>query len=191
MKCYTTSHLSGALAVLLLGFAAKAGSSIARRGRWAFPLVAATMLATAFAAPSATAEGLPETVTEPAAPVSRWHYEISPYGWMPGVTGNAGLFGAPPVYVDYDFGKLIELIDWSNIPPVVLVKGEVRYDRIGVFMDIGHWWLTKAAADWAVGVVLSGALMTSGFGLQWAMTLWDVWAPAPPGEQRDPLPLVE
>ncbi len=62
---------------------------------------------------------------------------------------------------------------------------------IGVFMDIGHWWLTKAAPTWALGVVLSGALMSTGFALQWSMTLWDIWRPAPAGEQRDPMPLVD
>ncbi len=62
---------------------------------------------------------------------------------------------------------------------------------IGVFMDILHWWLTKASPGFAFGVVISGALMSSGFALQWSMTLWDVWAPAPAGEQRDPMPLVD
>jgi len=62
---------------------------------------------------------------------------------------------------------------------------------IGVFMDILHWWLTKASPGFAVGIVLSGALMSSGFALQWAMTLWDVWAPAPAGTKRDPMPLVD
>jgi hypothetical protein len=33
--------------------------------------------------------------------------------------------------------------------------------------------------------------MSSGFALQWSMTLWDVWAPAPAGDQRDPMPLLD
>ena len=48
---------------------------------------------------------------------------------------------------------------------------------VGVVWDIGHWWLTKLDASHATGIVVGGALMGAGFGLQWVMTAWDVWAP--------------
>lgn len=62
---------------------------------------------------------------------------------------------------------------------------------IGVFMDILHWWLTKASPGFAFGIVISGGLMSTGFVLQWSMTLWDIWSPAPGGDQQDPMPLVD
>jgi hypothetical protein len=46
-----------------------------------------------------------------------------------------------------------------------------------ILWDISHWWLTKQDPTRARGVVVGSALMSVGFALQWAMTMWDIWAP--------------
>jgi uncharacterized membrane protein len=47
----------------------------------------------------------------------------------------------------------------------------------GVIWDIAHWWLTKLEPSAAVGIIIGGVIMGSGFGLQWLLTLIDVWKP--------------
>ena len=74
----------------------------------------------------------------PVAAESGWTYEIAPYGWLPGIKGDAALFGSPPLEVDVKFLDLLEAIDWSNFPPLVMLKGEVRNDRFGLFADVIH-----------------------------------------------------
>ena len=74
----------------------------------------------------------------PVAAESGWTYEIAPYGWFPGIKGDAALFGAPPLEVDVKFVDLLDAIDWSNFPPLVMLKGEVRNDRFGLFADVIH-----------------------------------------------------
>lgn len=95
------------------------------------------------------------------------------------------VFGIPLLF--YILGALFVRTRYGEKIKAVIVV----LPFLGVFLDILHWWLTKASPGFAIGVVISGALMSSGFALQWSMTLWDVWAPAPAGDQKDPLPLVD
>jgi mono/diheme cytochrome c family protein len=48
---------------------------------------------------------------------------------------------------------------------------------LGVVWDIAHWWITKMNPSAALGIIFGGILMGTGFGLQWALTMWDVWMP--------------
>ena len=95
------------------------------------------------------------------------------------------VFGIPLLF--YILGALFVRTRYSERVKAVIVV----LPFIGVFLDIGHWWLTKASPGFAFGVVIFGALMSTGFWLQWSMTLWDTWASAPDGDNRDPMPLVD
>jgi hypothetical protein len=55
---------------------------------------------------------------------------------------------------------------------------------VAIFWDISHWWLTKQDPTRARGVIVGAAMMSLGFGLQWTMTLWDVWWPLPASAAR-------
>jgi hypothetical protein len=132
----------------------------------------------------------------------------SPGDYPPVVTNYAELKALTAVDEGIDMAVLARMthVHIFGIPLLFYILGALyvrtRYPEkmkavivvlpfIGVFMDIAHWWLTKASPGFALGVVISGALMSSGFALQWGMTLWDIWAPAPAGPQRDPMPLVD
>jgi hypothetical protein len=129
-------------------------------------------------------------------------------GYPPLVTNYAELKALTAVDEGMDMAALARMthVHVFGIPLLFYILGALyvrtRYPEkikaviivlpfLGVFLDILHWWLTKASPGFAFGVVISGALMSSGFALQWSMTLWDVWAPAPAGDQRDPMPLLD
>lgn len=43
--------------------------------------------------------------------------------------------------------------------------------------DIAHWWITRFFPAAAWGVLFGGMAFCLAFASQWALTLWDVWAP--------------
>lgn len=61
--------------------------------------------------------------------------------------------------------------------PEMLKAALIVLPFLAVIWDIAHWWITKFEPSAAVGVVLGGALMSTGFVLQWGLIAWDVFAP--------------
>ncbi len=102
------------------------------------PFLAALMLVGPTQMRSATAADQPGANSSQVATESGWTYEIAPYGWFPGIKGDAALFGSPPLEVDVIFEQLFNGIDWWDIPGFFMVKGEVRNGRFGLFADVIH-----------------------------------------------------
>lgn len=122
-----------------------------------------------------------------------------------------GASGYPPVVTNYqdtlaltapdsgvDIKKLARMthIHLLGIPILFFMIGSLfiktRYPErvkvvivllpfIGVVADIAHWWLTKMHPSAAVGIIVGGVIMGAGFGLQWVLTMWDVWMPVKDG----------
>jgi len=69
---------------------------------------------------------------------SGWTFELTAYGWLPGLKGTAALFGSPDLTIDVKFKDLFNAIDWGNFPALVMLYGEVRNDRFGLFADVLH-----------------------------------------------------
>lgn len=95
----------------------------------------------------ATAADIPDQVQPFVADESAWSYELVPYFWAPGLKGDTALFGAPPVSVDVKFHELFDAIDWSEFPPVFMGYGEIRKDRIGLYVDLIHFALEVDARE--------------------------------------------
>ena len=74
-----------------------------------------------------------------------WTYTYTQNGWLPGIKGRAGLFGARPVDVDVDFGQIIDAVDWGNFPSLVMSSGEARYGSWGINGEILHMALAVDA----------------------------------------------
>jgi hypothetical protein len=103
--------------------------------------LAALMLVGPTQTPSARAADIAPGDVAPVAPTaaeSGWTYELTPYGWLPGIKGEAALFGSPDFTIDVKFLDLLDAIDWGNFPPLVMIYGEVRNDRFGLFADVIH-----------------------------------------------------
>lgn len=49
----------------------------------------------------------------------------------------------------------------------------------GVVWDIAHWWITKRYESAALGIILGGAMMGTGFVSQWILTAMALWLPTP------------
>jgi hypothetical protein len=120
--------------------------SVTQLAKSTVTFLAALMFAGPMGTPSATAADLPDADRFQDPIESGWAYEIAPYFWAPGLTGDVGVFGAPPVGVDVKFVDLFEAIDWSEFPPVAMLHGEIRNDRFGVFADLIHFALQVDAS---------------------------------------------
>ncbi len=112
------------------------------------PFLAALMLVGPTQTPSARAADIApvEADVAPVPAESGWTYELTPYGWLPGIKGDVGLFGAAPVAIDVKFKDLFNALDWGNFPAIFMLYGEARNDRFGVFADVLHLALNVGAS---------------------------------------------
>lgn len=64
-----------------------------------------------------------------------WHFQLSSYAWLAGQDGTvATLPGLPPADIEIDFWDDIS----DNINGALMLIGEARKDRFGVFMDVAY-----------------------------------------------------
>ncbi len=52
---------------------------------------------------------------------------------------------------------------------------------LGMFLDIGSWWLAIPSPAWVWGVVAGGGLMAAGAAVLVLRPLWEMWGPEPKG----------
>ena len=111
-----------------------------RLAKFTVPFLAALMLAGITQTPSAHAADIAPVDADVASVdvESRWTYELTPYLYAPGIKGQVALFGSPNLSVDVKFKDVFDAIDWGNFPPVVMVYGEARNGRFGLFGDAIH-----------------------------------------------------
>lgn len=107
---------------------------MSRLGKAMPGLSASVMLMAAVNAVPANAADL----TPVAVDGGGWTYTYTQNGWLPGIKGRAGLFGARPVDVDVDFAQIIDAVDWGNFPSLVMSMGEARYGNWGINGEILH-----------------------------------------------------
>ena len=110
------------------------------------PFLTALMFAAPMVASSAVASDLPEAAPQPVPTRSGWTFEASPYAFAPSMKGDVGVFGAPAVDVDLSFKDIFNALDWGDFPTVVMLKGELRNDRVGIFFYLLHMSLEGAGA---------------------------------------------
>ncbi len=70
---------------------------------------------------------------------SGWEFNVAPYFWMAGLSGDTSQFGLPTVHMDADFGDIL-----SNLDFAFMAAGEARNDRFSVIGDVIY---TKLSAD--------------------------------------------
>jgi len=124
-------------------------------------------------------------------------------GYYPPLEGFADVKPLTAPDSGMDFKKLARMthVHLLGIPLIFYILGALfvrtRFNEklkaaivvlpfLGILVDITHWWLTKQTPNAAIGVVLGGALMSLGFGLQWLMTFHDVWFPHKQGDDAEP-----
>ncbi|MCX8493221.1 MAG: hypothetical protein ORN23_03205 [Chthoniobacterales bacterium] len=59
-----------------------------------------------------------------------WAFILQPYGWLPGVYGQIGAKGLPPVNVNQSPIQVLSKLNWATF-----LKAEVRHGRWGVIGD--------------------------------------------------------
>ncbi|MEQ1954482.1 hypothetical protein [Mesorhizobium sp. CN2-181] len=62
---------------------------------------------------------------------SGWTFTVAPYFWAAGLSGETGVFGLPPVDIDFKFGDILKDLDFA-----AMAIGEARYERYSIFGDI-------------------------------------------------------
>jgi hypothetical protein len=64
-----------------------------------------------------------------------WHFHIAPYAWLAGQDGTvATLPGLPPAEIEIDFWDDVV----GNIDGALMLVGEARKGRFGIFMDVAY-----------------------------------------------------
>ena len=83
-------------------------------------------------------EWIQQTVLHPEHPYETiqgknpdgWAFILQPYGWLPGVYGQIGAKGLPPVNVNQSPIQVLSKLNWATF-----LKAEVRHGRWGVIGD--------------------------------------------------------
>jgi len=95
----------------------------------------------AFLAPAAAQDmTAPTPVSSAAGP---WFVRITPYAWLPSVSGSTrgdrgrGDRSVPSLSIDKDFSDILSDLDFAG-----MIVGTVRYERIGLLVDLDYISLT-------------------------------------------------
>lgn len=67
-----------------------------------------------------------------------WQFEVTPYAWLAGVSGDVGLLGAPPVSIDARFRDIVSDVDFA-----AMLLVEARRERWGVLFDAFYLQASK------------------------------------------------
>jgi hypothetical protein len=76
-------------------------------------------------------------IAPPPEPVSGWEFEVAPYGWVAGLSGEAAQFGLPEQEVDVTISQVIDNLDIALMGLV-----QVRNERFSAFSDLVYGKLT-------------------------------------------------
>jgi hypothetical protein len=76
-------------------------------------------------------------IAPPPEPVSGWEWEIAPYGWLAGLSGEAAQFGLPEQEIDITIKQVLENLDIALMGLV-----QVRNERFSAFSDLVYGKLT-------------------------------------------------
>lgn len=69
-----------------------------------------------------------------SAPDGPWFVRITPYAWLPSVSGSTrGDHRVPSLSIDKDFSDILTDLDFA-----AMIVGTVRYDRVGLLVDLDY-----------------------------------------------------
>jgi hypothetical protein len=110
--------------------------------------------------PSQAADlGEPPQLAEPAAPPSPWTFSLTPYGWLPWLTGDL-VARNRKFDVQANPIQILDNLDWSTLP-VWMSYAEARNGRLTLFNDIVY---AKLAGSKNFATVRQGAAGTLSLG---------------------------
>ena len=95
------------------------------------------MVGTALAAGFAV--GTPGTARAEAG--DDWSFQVAPYFWMAGQSGDIGAFGVEPFESDLSFGDIFDNLDFS-----AMVAGEARYGKFSILTDFLYLKISSGTA---------------------------------------------
>jgi hypothetical protein len=76
-----------------------------------------------------------EPLVEPAPPLSQWQYSLTPYLWLPWISGDVVVKGRS-LDVAVDPAEIIDHLDWPIIVPAWMSHAEARRGPLSLFNDI-------------------------------------------------------
>jgi hypothetical protein len=76
-----------------------------------------------------------EQLAEPAPPLSQWQYSLTPYLWLPWISGDVVVKGRS-LDVAVDPAEIIDHLDWPIIVPAWMSHAEARRGPLSLFNDI-------------------------------------------------------
>jgi hypothetical protein len=84
------------------------------------------------------ASAIPAVAQDAAVPASAtagpWFVQITPYAWLPSVSGSTrGTRRVPSLSIDKDFSDILSDLDFAG-----MIVGTVRYERIGLLVDLDY-----------------------------------------------------
>ncbi|MFI0844210.1 hypothetical protein [Mesorhizobium sp. IMUNJ 23232] len=112
-----------------------------------------SLLVSAASAADAVSPMTPEAKTTTTE--SGWTFTVAPYFWAAGLSGETGVFGLPPVDIDFSFGDIFDDLDFA-----AMAIGEARYDRYSIFGDIIYSKISSGA-DTPRGILADSVDVTS------------------------------
>src|SRR6187549_3788142 len=76
-----------------------------------------------------------EPLDEPAPPLSQWQFSLTPYLWLPWISGDVVVKGRS-LDVAVDPAEIIDHLDWPIIVPAWMSHAEARRGPLSLFNDI-------------------------------------------------------
>ncbi|MGX1499601.1 opacity protein-like surface antigen [Labrenzia sp. MBR-25] len=119
------------------------------------------ILAATQAVPALAADlnaSVPPVPAEEAVLLPQWRFEVAPYFWAAGMSGQVASFGAPGAQVNMGFSDILDDLDFS-----VMVAGEARYDRFSLTTDLIYLKLSTSETT-------PRGILVSSIGLDSSMT---------------------
>ncbi|MBW8636879.1 hypothetical protein K1W69_06740 [Hoeflea sp. WL0058] len=90
-------------------------------------------------------------VVEAVSVESPWSGQLAIYGWLPWMSGDAGINSLPPVSFSLDPSDILNALDMT-----IQATGDISYDRFGLFGDIVYMKISGSNAT-SVGPLVASA----------------------------------
>lgn len=98
------------------------------------------------------------------APATGWQFELTPYLWLAGISGDVGVGGAPTVSIDASFSDIVKNLDFGAMLAFEARRGPWGLLLDGMYLKVSQGGDTRGPVIDRVDVVGRTAIITPAVG---------------------------